>query len=219
MSLQLRPMPLAEVQARFSAEELAREKRSRALLLAKLGVAPPPSEVDLLTGRVILWQCVDGTDVAGQCAGDCLTGEILSLEVKASHEGRGIGRTLLLHVAGQLRAAGAHEVWLIGPADCRMRAHGFYRAVGCRPNGARAVSGDEILQVPVAPLPKQDSPAQLTGNAPMRGGQRITTARTSPGPPPGRAGASGRRPAGVRLSGSRGPAKSATRTRWYLSRI
>jgi GNAT superfamily N-acetyltransferase len=147
MTLQLRPMPLAGVQARFGAEEVAREQRSSALL-ASLGVTAPPREVHLLTGRVILWECVAGPQVVGHCAGDCLTGEILSLEVVASHEGRGIGRKLLLHVADCLRAAGARRVWVVGPADPRVRAHGFYRAVGCRSTAARAASGDEILEVP-----------------------------------------------------------------------
>jgi GNAT superfamily N-acetyltransferase len=149
MTLQLRPMPLAAVQARFSAEELAREMRSRALL-ARLGVTTPPGEVDLLTGRVIVWECMDGSQVVGHCTGDCLTGEILSLEVLASHEGRGIGRRLLFHVSDCLRAAGASRVWLVGPADPGVRAHGFYRAVGCRCTAARTASREEILDVPAA---------------------------------------------------------------------
>jgi ribosomal protein S18 acetylase RimI-like enzyme len=156
MNVQLRPMPLASTRARFSDEELAREERSRALL-ARLGVKTRPAEVDLLTGRVILWECVDGAQVLGHCTGDCLTGEILTLDVAASHEGRGIGRTLLFHVAGLLRAAGARRVWLVGPADSRTRAHGFYRAVGCRSTGARTASGDEILEVPSQAPPAGES--------------------------------------------------------------
>jgi GNAT superfamily N-acetyltransferase len=147
MALKLRPMPLAGVQARFGAEDVAREQRSSALL-ARLGVTAPPREVHLLTGRVILWECVAGSQVVGHCAGDCLTGEILSLEVVASHEGRGIGRRLLFHVACCLRAAGVSRVWVVGPADPKIRAHGFYRAVGCRPTATRTASGDEILEVP-----------------------------------------------------------------------
>lgn len=173
MTLELRPMPLADVQARFSAEELARQRRSRALL-AQLGLIAPPSEFDLLTGRVIVWECIDGTQVVGHCTGDCLTGEILSLEVNASHAGRGIGRMLLFHVAGQLRAAGAREIWLIGPADRRVRAHGFYRAVGCRRTGTQVESGNDILGVPAA--------AELHPGE----GRRTAVASSAPVPSPAR---------------------------------
>lgn len=216
MTLQLRPMPLADVQARFNAAELACQKRSHRLR-TKLGLPAPASEVDLLTGRVIVWECLDGSLVAGQCTGDCLTGEILSLEVRASHEGRGIGRTLLFHVTGHLRAAGAHKVWLIGPADHRVRAHGFYRAVGCRPTGAQAASGDDILEVPVAPLPRQNG-AQQANHAAMAGGKDATALDTSPAPSAGRARGAGRRPANARHPGSRGRAGSGSRTRGYLAR-
>jgi ribosomal protein S18 acetylase RimI-like enzyme len=140
-------MPLAGTQARFSAAELAQEERSRALLTRR-GVTPPPGEVDLLTGRVIIWECVDGPAVVGHCTGDCLTGEILSLEVVSSYQGRGIGKQLLFHVAGLLRVAGARHVWLVGPADPKVRAHGFYRAVGCRRTAVRAASGHEVFDVP-----------------------------------------------------------------------
>jgi ribosomal protein S18 acetylase RimI-like enzyme len=151
MEWQLRPMPLRETEARFTAEELERQKRSQALL-TRLGVTIPASEVDLLTGRVIAWECVDACQVVGHCVGDCLTGEILSLQVASSHEGRGIGRRLLLKVAGCLRTAGADRVWLVAPADPELRAHGFYRALGCRPTGERARSGAEVLVVPDALL-------------------------------------------------------------------
>ena len=71
------------------------------------------------------------------------------LAVLPDFEGLGVGRRLLSFVVGWLRAMGAQRVWLAASSDPGVRAHGFYRSLGWRPNGERLDNGDEILELPV----------------------------------------------------------------------
>ncbi len=152
MKLHFREMPPADIQSRLGVTDVAREIRSRALL-RRLGVALPPSPVDLLDGRLKAWECIHDSQAAraqavGHCTADLITGEILHLVVNRGYEGRGIGKKLLSLTVASLRAAGAKRIWLAATADPTARAHGFYRAVGWRPTGERTKSGEEILELP-----------------------------------------------------------------------
>lgn len=83
-------------------------------------------------------------EVVGFCMGTRGTGEINVLSVRPEHEGRGIGRELLRLTGDWLFAAGLDRIWLASNPDPAVRAHGFYRHLGWRPDGRR-VRDDEIL--------------------------------------------------------------------------
>jgi ribosomal protein S18 acetylase RimI-like enzyme len=120
---------------------------ARALLL-RLGIQFPVTQGDLLIGRIKLWECVDESKVVGHCSGDVSTGEVLSLSVHPSYEGRGVGRMLLSLVVGRLRAEGVQRIWLVAPAASDRRAFGFYRAMGWRPTGEQREGDSDVLEFP-----------------------------------------------------------------------
>ena len=76
---------------------------------------------------------------------DAETGEVLVLAVLPEYECRGIGTGLLSRVVEWLRSVSSHTIWLAASPDPRIRAHGFYRYHGWRPNGKKLQNGDEIL--------------------------------------------------------------------------
>ena len=145
MTLEYRETRFANPQ--FASFPDAERPRSRELLL-RLGIKLPPSKADLASGRVKLWECVDGSQVLGHCAADLDTGEILILGVRSHHEGQGIGKTLLAHAVNWLRAEGASRIWLVAPSDPTVRAFGFYRALGWRATGDCPDSNNEVLEFP-----------------------------------------------------------------------
>lgn len=118
---------------------------ARALLL-RLGIEFPVTQGDLLLiGRIKLWECADESKVIGHCSGDVATGEVLSLSVHPSYEGRGVGRMLLSLVVGWLQAEGVKRIWLVASSDPSQRAFGFYRELGWRPTGELVTNSSEIL--------------------------------------------------------------------------
>lgn len=98
------------------------------------------------------WLCEDGSDVVGFAMGDRSNGEVQVVAVRPSHEGRGIGKTLLARVTDWLFAEGHPEIWLGANPDPGVRATGFYRKLGWRRSGVMK-GGDEILKLsaPAAP--------------------------------------------------------------------
>lgn len=89
--------------------------------------------------RVIGVVCVQESKVVGFCLGDVTRGEVLALAVLPEYERRGIGTRLLSSVVERIRSAGCESLWLAASADPRVRAHGFYRSLGWRPNGQKQV--------------------------------------------------------------------------------
>ena len=130
---------LFDVRARTRENPISRER------LARMGITPASTAAALRSGAEAGWVCVDGTEVIGFCGVDAAGGEVLVLAVLPAYEGRGVGRRLLAHAAGWLRARGAGRIWLAASPDPAVRAHGFYRAQGWRPTGERQANGDEIL--------------------------------------------------------------------------
>ncbi len=73
---------------------------------------------------------------------------MLVLAVLDGHEGLGIGARLLTRVVRWLRSEDHPQPWLAASPDPRIRAHGFYRALGWRPTGEALENGDQILVLP-----------------------------------------------------------------------
>ena len=147
MNLEFRETRLADIRSLSNVPAAADENSSSRALLLRLGIRLPPTDADLLSERLKLWECADDSVVVGHCAGDCATGEILSLSVRSGYEGRGIGRRLLCLIVAWLRASGAQRIWLVAPSDPTLRAFGFYRALGWRPSGEQLGEGNEVLEL------------------------------------------------------------------------
>jgi ribosomal protein S18 acetylase RimI-like enzyme len=144
MSMELREARLPDLKLPAGIRAAA---EARALLL-RLGIEFPVTQGDLLLiGRIKLWECADDSKVIGHCSGDVATGEVLSLSVHPSYEGRGVGRTLLSAVVGWLQAEGVKRIWLVASSDPCHRAFGFYRELGWQSIGELVTNGSEILEL------------------------------------------------------------------------
>jgi GNAT superfamily N-acetyltransferase len=135
----------SDVERLFSVRARTRENPMSKEQLEELGITPEAIAGDVASGRIKGWICSYDSDLVGFCNGDGETGEILVLAVLPEYEGRGIGSKLLAHVVGWLRSVGFNTLWLAASSDAGIRAHGFYRSLGWRPNGEIDENGDEIL--------------------------------------------------------------------------
>jgi ribosomal protein S18 acetylase RimI-like enzyme len=136
-----------DVEALFEVRAATRQNPLSRDALARLNITPESTARDLASGRAKGWVCMHQSRVVGFCTGDSHTGEVLVLAIRRDYEARGIGRELLLRVVGSLHTAGARRIWLAAASDPTVRAHGFYRALGWRPNGEHTENGDEILEL------------------------------------------------------------------------
>jgi GNAT superfamily N-acetyltransferase len=127
------------VRARTGENPISKER------LASLGITAESTAKHMASGRVRDWVCLHESNLVGFCSGDVETGEVLVLAVLPEHERRGIGTRLLSRVVEWLRAVGSNTIWLAASPDPRIRAHGFYRSLGWRPNGKKEPNSNEIL--------------------------------------------------------------------------
>jgi GNAT superfamily N-acetyltransferase len=86
------------------------------------------------------------------------TGEITALYVHPDHWRHGVGRTLMLAVTEQLRAAGVEQaaLWVL---EGNTRGRAFYAALGFAPDGTRAIDErtglpELLLRAPLAAPPR-----------------------------------------------------------------
>ena len=86
-------------------------------------------------GALWVWQEADGL-VAGFSGGDTHDGSIWALFVAPGHEGKGIGRALLIQACDALREAGHRAAWLATEPGTRAERH--YRAAGWTASGYSA---------------------------------------------------------------------------------
>jgi len=156
MDLEFRDTRITDVEALFEVRANTRQNPLSRAALAELGITPESTSAALTSGAIIGSVCTSQQRVVGFCSGAVETGEILVLAVLPDYEGHRIGTRLLDHVVARLRKAGSPRLWLAAAADPTVRAHGFYRALGWRPNGERTLNGDEILELGIdtsAPRP------------------------------------------------------------------
>jgi GNAT superfamily N-acetyltransferase len=145
LELTFRETQPSDVEELFSVRARTRENSISKEQLAELGITPGAIAEHIADGKIKGWLCSHDSIVVGFCNGDVATGEVLVLAVLPEYERRGIGRKLLAHVVGCLRSIGINNLWLAASPDPSVRAHGFYRSLGWRPNGKVDDNGDEIL--------------------------------------------------------------------------
>jgi GNAT superfamily N-acetyltransferase len=147
MDLVFRETLPSDIEGLFSVRARTRENPISKEGLASIGVTPESIAKQMASGRLKGWVCLDSLTLVGFCNGDGETGEVLVLAVLPDYERRGIGSCLLSRVVEWLRSAGSDTIWLAASPDPQIRAHGFYRSLGWRPNGKREPNGDEILTI------------------------------------------------------------------------
>jgi ribosomal protein S18 acetylase RimI-like enzyme len=141
---EIRAAQPADLESLFSIRARTRENAISKEQLESIGITVESLAAAMSSGRVMGNVCLYGSNLVGFCLGDVEKGEVLVLAVLPEYERRGIGARLLSGVVERLRAAGCETLWLAASADPRVRAHGFYRFLGWRPNGQKNGS-DEIL--------------------------------------------------------------------------
>ena len=147
MDLVFRETQVGDIEAMFRVRARTRQNPASKELLATLGITPASSASDLESGKMKGWGCFHDDALVGFCNGDSTTGEVLVLAVLPEYEGHGIGTRLLSQVVEWLRSMGFQQPWLAASPDPRIRAHGFYRALGWQPSGRALENGDEILKL------------------------------------------------------------------------
>ena len=147
MELIFRETLRSDIEGLFSVRARTRENPISKEQLASLGITAESIAKQMASGRMKGWVCLDSSStLVGFCNGDAETGEVLVLAVLPDYEGRGIGTHLLSRVVEWLQSVGSHTIWLAASPDSRIRAHGFYRSLGWRPNGEIDENDDEILE-------------------------------------------------------------------------
>lgn len=109
------------------------------------GITPESVWTGYSKGEIRGWVCEDHGKVVGFGSGNLTTGEVLVLAVLPAYEGRGIGKRLLSHLIHTMHENGCASLWLSASPNPEIRAHGFYRVNGWKPNGQVLENGDEIL--------------------------------------------------------------------------
>jgi GNAT superfamily N-acetyltransferase len=145
MDLVFRETLPSDIEGLFSVRARTRESAISKEGLASIGITAESIAKQMASGRLKGWVCLHGSTLVGFCNGDGETGEVLVLAVLPDYERRGIGTSLLSRVVQWLRSVGSDTIWLAASADTRIRAYGFYRSFGWRPNGKKQQNGDEIL--------------------------------------------------------------------------
>lgn len=147
--LYLRETQPSDIDTLFEIRAATRENPISRERLAQSGITPESSVADLNNGTTRGWVCLHRDRIVGFCTGNRDSGEVLVLAVLPDYEGRSIGKALLVQVVEWLRQAGPGKVWLAAAPDPGIRAYGFYRSLGWRPNGCLDSNGDEILELPL----------------------------------------------------------------------
>jgi ribosomal protein S18 acetylase RimI-like enzyme len=134
-----------DIEQTFSVRASTRQNPVSISQLAEWGFTPESTWNKYSTGAICGWVCEDKGNIAGFCSGDLATGEVIVLAVLPQYEGCGIGKRLLSLLTHSLHRSGCSSLWLSASPNPEIRAHGFYRANGWRPNGRVLENGDEIL--------------------------------------------------------------------------
>lgn len=124
---------------------LTRENPVSIELLEQMGITEQTWGPMFDNGSVIGVVALSDNKVIGFCSGSTETGEVLVLALLPEFENLGIGKKLLIQVVDLLFHSGFKKLWLAASPNPKIRAHGFYRYLGWKPNGRIDDQGDEIL--------------------------------------------------------------------------
>ncbi|WP_421724968.1 GNAT family N-acetyltransferase [Bauldia sp.] len=106
----------------------------------------PESLARAMESDVRGWLCEEDGKVVGFSMGDRSNGEVQVVAVLPTHEGRGVGSTLLSQVRDWLASEGYEEIWLLANPDPNIRATGFYKKLGWRATGVMR-GHDEVFRL------------------------------------------------------------------------
>lgn len=141
MSIQIRAAKAADVAGIFHVRTSVRENILSIRELADMGITAQ-AVIDMVSAELCAWVAVENNDVVGFSMINQDEGSLFAAFVLPSHEGKGIGRRLVLEAEGQLFAR--HAVcWL--ETGKTTRAAGFYRRLGWS-NEQNAGNGDIRLE-------------------------------------------------------------------------
>src|ERR1041385_6844870 len=130
----IRPATSADIPRIFEIRHEVRENR----LTDPSLVTEAEAEHFIEDGALWAWVEADGL-VTGFSGGDKRDGSIWALFVAPGHEGKGVGRALLMKACDALREAGHREAWLTTEPGTRAEHH--YRAAGWTASGYSAKGG------------------------------------------------------------------------------
>lgn len=126
MRIQIRPAETAEVAGIFSVRATVNENTLSVAELADMGITPE-SVTAMIDAELCAWVAVEGDTVVGFSMIDQEEGSLFAVFVRPSHEGRGVGRSLVNEAEKQLFAR--HTTCCLETGGTT-RAAGFYRRLG-----------------------------------------------------------------------------------------
>ena len=145
MSTSYRQMQIDDLAAAFAVRLSTLENAMTMERLARVYGITPQSLSEAMKSHVKGWLCEDSGKVVGFAMGDLASGEVQVVAVRPEHEGKGIGKNLLMLVQSWLFSEGFDEIWLLADPDPGLRAHGFYRKLGWQATGERR-KGNEVMK-------------------------------------------------------------------------
>lgn len=119
----------ADVPSMFEVRTSVRENHMFFEELVELGITPE-SVPGMLSGDGRGWVAEDHGEVVAFAMANALESTVFAMFVRASHEGRGLGRSLMSEAEQWLFDRGCDDIWLLTDRDLAVRANGFYRHMG-----------------------------------------------------------------------------------------
>lgn len=129
---------------------MTRENAFSVERLAALGITLESWRAGIADGSLPGHVATEGDRIVGYCFGERETGEIAVLALLPSHEGQGVGRTLLNLVVADFKDFGFSRLFLNCSSDPAVRSYGFYRHLGWTSTDSFDDRGDEILEYRLA---------------------------------------------------------------------
>ncbi|WP_157830583.1 GNAT family N-acetyltransferase [Aeromonas sobria] len=123
-----------DVNGMFEVRTSVRENHMSLSELAALGITPDTLPC-MLNGSGRGWVACEEDQVVAFVMADAMESTIFAMFVRQSHEGIGLGRSLMQAAETWLCDEGCNEVWLLTDANTEVRANGFYRHLGWMEDG------------------------------------------------------------------------------------
>lgn len=114
--------------------------------LAAMGITVDSWALAIRENAIVGYVCTDEQNMLGYCFGDCGTGEILVVAIRAEAENKGLGKQLMQLTTSELHTLGYKRLFLACNPDPMGRSHGFYRHLGWSSTNTFDENGDEILE-------------------------------------------------------------------------